>query len=106
MTSYYNNLSEQEQLEAVQQDGCIIKHISNPTNRVQLAAVHQNSYSIRYISAPLEQIQLSAIKQDSDLIYYIAYGDMFKSTYTLALTLKPSLKNKDWFQDINKEDLR
>ena len=63
--------TEEEQLEAIKQNGKLIYYIKNPSEAVQLAAVKQNVQAIGLIKNPSEEIQLVAIKQDGNAICYI-----------------------------------
>ena len=51
------NENEQEQLEAVKQDGYAIEFSKNPSEEVQLEAVKQNGYAIRFIKNPSEKVK-------------------------------------------------
>ena len=84
MSNYYDDMTEQKQLELVK----------------------RGSYSIHFISSPSELVQIAAVKKEPSLIRFITPKAIFKSAYALALSLYPSIKNEDWFKSINKEDLR
>ena len=66
-----NNMSEQEQLEAVRREGTDIQYINNPSEKVQLEAVRENGYSIKYIDNPSERVQLEAVRSNGLAIQYI-----------------------------------
>ena len=66
-----NNMSEQEQLEAVREDGLLIQYIDNPSEKVQIEAVSRNGLAIRYIDNPSEKVQLEAVSRDGLIIKYI-----------------------------------
>ena len=57
----YNSMSEEEQLEAVKQNGFAIQYIANPSEQVQLEAVTQYGRAIKWIASPSEQVQLEAL---------------------------------------------
>ena len=56
--------TEEEQIEAVKQDGTIIRYINNPSKELQLEAVKANGNAIEYMNNPSEEVQLEAVKQD------------------------------------------
>ena len=66
-----NNMSEQEQLEAVRENGYSIKYINNPSEKVQLEAVRSNGLAIEYIDNPSEEVQLEAVSRNGLLIKYL-----------------------------------
>ena len=51
---------EQQNLAVVQQDGCAIQFIKNPSEAVQLAAIYRNADAIKYIKNPSISIQMMA----------------------------------------------
>ena len=58
-----NYLTEiKEQLASIQQDGCAIKYIKEPSEKVQMVAVQQNGWAIQFIKNPSEKVQLAAVK--------------------------------------------
>ena len=61
-------MTEREQIDMVEQDGCAIAYIKNPSEAVQLAAVSQKGDAIYYIKNPSEAVQLAAVKQNGDAI--------------------------------------
>ena len=61
---WQTNLSLDDQLAAVQQNGDAIRGIPNPSEQVQLAAVQQNGQAIRWIPNPSEAVQQMAVQQD------------------------------------------
>lgn len=62
---------EEEQLQAVKEDGYDIEYMNNPSEEIQLEAVRQNGYSIQCINNPSEEVQLEAIKEDGLTIRYV-----------------------------------
>ena len=66
-----NDMSEEEQLADVKQDGGAIEYIKNPSLEVQLAAVNQNAYAIQDIKNPSPEVQLAAVNHEGWAIYYI-----------------------------------
>ena len=66
-----NNMSEQEQLEAVSRNGLSIQYIDNPSEKVQLEAVRRDAYSIKYIDNPSEEVQLEAVRGNGLAIKHI-----------------------------------
>ena len=68
-----NNMSEQEQLEAVSKNGLLIQYINNPSEDVQLKAVREDAYSIEYINNPSEYIKsiIDIIKTSKRHIYVL-----------------------------------
>ena len=70
-----NKLSEEAQLDAVNEDGTAIEYIENPSEQVQLAAVNQSSYAIFEIMAkgivPSEEVQLAVVNKNGYVIKYI-----------------------------------
>ena len=61
---YKKELSIEEQLEMVKEDGHAIGYIKNPSLEVQLAAVRENGYAICDIDNPALEVQLEAVKED------------------------------------------
>ena len=66
-----NNMSEQEQLEAVREDGLLIQYIDNPSEKVQIEAVSRNGLAIQYINNPSEEVQIEAVRMSGAAIEYI-----------------------------------
>jgi hypothetical protein len=60
--------TEQEQLDAVQQNRFAIQYIENPTEAVQLASIHQYVWSFNLIRNPTEAVQLAAVRKNGDVI--------------------------------------
>ena len=65
------NITEEEKLEVIKQDGYSIQYIKNPSEKVQLEAVKQDGHSIKYIKNPSESVQLEAVKKNGSSIAYI-----------------------------------
>jgi len=63
--------TEEEQLNAVTQDGYAIQFIKNPSEKVQLAAVSKNGYAIKYIKNPSEKVQITAVSKNGYVIEFI-----------------------------------
>ena len=63
--------TEEEQIEAVQNNGLMLEYINNPSEKVQLKAVKDYGYAIQYIDNPSEKVQLEAVRQKK--IYYCRY---------------------------------
>ena len=57
----YNNLSIEDQIKLVKEDGCNIQFISSPCLEVQLEAVKEYKYCIQYINTPCLEVQLELI---------------------------------------------
>ena len=68
---YIKNPSEEMKLESVKQDGCSIAFIKNPSEKVQLEAVQQDGSAIEFIKNPSEKIKLKAVEVDGCAISYI-----------------------------------
>ena len=65
---------EEEQIEAVKQDGCAIEYINNPSEEVQLKAVKQVGDTIRDINNPTDKVIKEAIKNiEIDYAYNLEY---------------------------------
>jgi hypothetical protein len=60
--------TEEQQLEAVKQNGYAIIHIKNPSEAVQLEAVMENGHAIQFIDSPSEEVQLAAVRQNGHAI--------------------------------------
>jgi hypothetical protein len=71
ISNYLNNLSINEQLNAVKQNGFLIKYITNQFEHLQIEAVNKHYSAIKYIKNPSKETQLYAVKQDGYLIEYI-----------------------------------
>ena len=107
MTQDYDNMTDEQQLEFIKHLGLLIQFISEPSEQVQLGAVHQNSFSIKYIKNPTELVQIATVKDDPEMLYFITDSKiLFKSTYALALSLTPSIKNQRWFKGISVKELK
>jgi hypothetical protein len=65
------SLSEEEQIEYVQEEYFNIQDIRDPSYRVKEAAIQAHGWSIMYIKDVPEELQLKALEQDYDLIRYI-----------------------------------
>lgn len=78
-------LSDEVKLVAVKQNGWVIQFIPNPTEEMYLEAIKQNSYSIQYIDNPTYEMQLEALKRDS-----FGHRNVFK----LNDKIKEYIKNK------------
>ena len=65
------NLTEEEKLEVVKQNGYSIRYIKNPSEKVQFEAIKEDDYSIKYIENPSEKVQLEAVKKNGSSIEYI-----------------------------------
>jgi len=68
---FIKNPSEKVQLAAVKQDGLAIEFIKNPSEKVQLAVVNQNGSLICYIKKPSEKVQLAAVNKNGRAVQYI-----------------------------------
>ena len=66
-----NNMTEEEQIEYVQEKYYNIKHINNPSLNVQLAAVKRNAWVIQFIDNPSLEVQLLVVKNNISAILYI-----------------------------------
>ena len=86
----YNNLSIEEQIKLVKEDGWNIKYINNPCLEVQLEAVKKDGYSIKYINIPCLEVQLEAIKEIEYSIQYINNP---------CLEIQLEAVNSCWFKD-------
>ena len=62
---------EEEQIEAVKQDGIYIQYIHNPSKELQLEAVKENGNALVYINNPSEEVQIEAVKENGNVIKYI-----------------------------------
>ena len=74
MNKKYQINKEQEerfQLEAVRQDGCAIRYISNPSLKIQLEAIKRNGCAIEFIKNPSEEVQLAAVRENEYALRYI-----------------------------------
>jgi len=57
------NLSGEEALEAVKQDGYALKYVKEQTPEICLAAVKQDGHALRYVKEQTPEICLAAVKQ-------------------------------------------
>ena len=58
-------------LEAVKEDGNVVRIIQNPSEAVKLEAVKNKGCAIQFIDDPSVQVQLEAVKQCSSSAKYI-----------------------------------
>ena len=65
----YSNLSIEEQIELVKENGYNIKYIKNPCLEAQLEAVKEDIRSIQYIKNPCLKVQIESINN-----CYIKWG--------------------------------
>jgi hypothetical protein len=101
---------EEGRLEAVKQDGRLIRHIDNPDKDVQMAAVQHYGRAIRHIDSPDKDVQMFAVQQDVNLIQFIKNPDIDvqmaavqQSDYAIQFIKNPdkdvqiaAVKQKDW----------
>ena len=64
-------ITEAEQLEAIKQNGFIVKLIENPTEEMKLEAVKSRGTVIQHIKNPTEEMKLEAVKEDGLAILFI-----------------------------------
>ena len=69
-----NQFNEDEQLDIVSRDPCLVIHMFNATTKVQEQAIIKEPNTIRYISDQSEYIKMFAIKQGC-LLKYIKEPD-------------------------------
>ena len=87
-TNFGNYLeTEAEQLAAVQQNGCALRYIKEPSDAVQLAAVQQAGYALQYIKEPSEAMKLAAVQQNGYVLQYI--NDQSNAVIDAALAQQP-----------------
>jgi hypothetical protein len=66
--------TEEEQIEAVKQDGYVIQCINNPSEEMQLIAVKNNGNNITEINNPTDKVIQEAIKKiDINNTYNLKY---------------------------------
>ena len=65
------NPTEKMKLEAVKSRGTVILHIKNPTEEMKLEAVKEDGLAILFIPMPTEEMQLEAVKENASAIQYI-----------------------------------
>jgi hypothetical protein len=70
---YIDNPSKKIQRLAMRQNGCAIQYINGPSKKIQKLAVQQNGCAIQYIDEPSEEIQMLAVQQDESAIEYIRH---------------------------------
>ena len=71
---FKNQFNEDEQLDIVSKDPCLIIHMFNATSKVQEKAISKEPNTIRHISDQSEYIKMFAIKQGC-LLKYIKEPD-------------------------------
>jgi hypothetical protein len=69
-----NQFNEDEQIDIVSKDPCLIMHMFNATSKVQEKAISKEPNTIRHISDQSEYIKMFAIKQGC-LLKYIKEPD-------------------------------
>ncbi len=72
------NLSGEEALEAVKQDGYALQYIKEQTEEICLEAVKENGYALQYVREQTPRVCLEAIKENGDALQYVS-GDAFKT---------------------------
>ena len=70
--------TEEEQIEAVQNNGLMLEYINNPSEKVQLEAVRQKRYTIANIHNPTDKVLQEVIKKTDikdtfELIYLLKF---------------------------------
>lgn len=63
--------SEEIQLKIVEQEGCMIKYITNPSEKVKRVAIEDDVFAIEYIDELSEELQLLAVQKDDYIFRYI-----------------------------------
>ena len=91
-----NDMSDEEQLAAVNRNGDAIRFIKNPSPEVQLAAVKQRGLAIEYIKNPSPEVQLAAVKKSGDAILLI------NNPSHELITLPSVIKIKDLYDNLIK----
>ena len=91
-----NDMSDEEQLAAVNRNGDAIRFIKNPSPEVQLAAVKQRGLAIEYIKNPSPEVQLAAVKKSGDAILLI------NNPSHELITLPSVIKIKDLYDSLIK----
>ena len=71
---FKNQFNEDEQLDIVSKDPCLIMHMFNATSKVQEKAISKEPNTIRHISEQSEYIKMFAIKKGC-LLKYIKEPD-------------------------------
>ena len=66
-------VTEEQQLDAVTQNGRSIQYIKNPSEEMKLVAVTINGNAIQFIVFPSEKVQLAAVSQNGYSIQFIKY---------------------------------
>lgn len=82
----YSNLTEEEQIAIVEQDGLLVRFIKNPTEDVKLAALKNKGFAIIFLDKVTQTDQLVALEN-----YW------YKDTYDF---IKEQYYQTDW---LNKE---
>lgn len=70
---HIKDMSYEEQLEMVQENGSLIRCIKEPTDEMISIAIDSNPFSIRFIDNPSELIQVQAVKNNVYSIRAILY---------------------------------
>ena len=71
MTIDPNHLSEDEQIQYVQQYWKNIRNLKEPSENVQLAAVEKYPWAILYCGQATDAVKLKAVKQDGFVIQFM-----------------------------------
>jgi ABC-type Fe3+ transport system substrate-binding protein len=67
----YKYFTEAESLEAVKQNGYVLKYVREQTEAICLEAVKQNGYALKYVREQTEAICLEAVKQNGYVLKYV-----------------------------------
>ena len=94
---FIKNPSPEVQLAAVKQRGLVIDYIENPSLEVQLAAVNQNGWAIQYIKNPSPEVELAAVKGYGRAIQFI------ENPSHELITLPSVIKIKDLYDNLIKK---
>jgi len=65
------NLSGNEALKAVEEDGYALQYVKDQSEAICLKAVERNGYALRYVKDQSEAICLKAVEEDGDALQYV-----------------------------------
>ncbi len=68
---YINSLPYESQLNAVKQNGYLLKYVKNQTPELCLDALKQNGYALRYVKEQTPEICLTAVKRYGHALQYV-----------------------------------
>ena len=95
LNKFINDVTEEEQIEAVQKNGYDIRYISNPSEKVQLIAIQQEGAIIKHIENPSEKVQLAAV--DNNLFAIMNIKNPTFKVINLVFQRDPYMSRHAWF---------